>query len=130
MRVSNSVCIEKLLCCDSQQVQRLQTALDWHLAHGMLQGPAILQNLLKLAAEDGNATVMTLLLPLFARQGWLVSGRDAPSTSSAFSHTCALRGYSAPHPCRCLIATPTQSVQHALLVTRSPETVFLGFILH
>jgi hypothetical protein len=75
--VNTSDASKNLLSRESVQVQRLQTALAWHLAHGMLQGPAILQNLLKLAAEDGNATVMNLLLPLFARHGWLVSGRGS-----------------------------------------------------
>ena len=45
----------------------------WHLQHGVLRDASILQSLMLLAAQDGNAAVLNLLMPLFNQHGWLVS---------------------------------------------------------
>jgi hypothetical protein len=55
------------------QLHKLETALNWHLQYGALQDASVLQLLVVQAAADGNAAIMGLLLPLFDKQGWLVS---------------------------------------------------------
>lgn len=60
-----------LLFC--RQLHKLEAALHWHLQYGALQDASVLQLLMVQAAADGNAVIMSLLLPLFEKQGWLVS---------------------------------------------------------
>lgn len=48
-------------------------AVNWHLTHGALQDASVLQMLVTTAATDGNVVVLSMLLPLFDRMGWLVS---------------------------------------------------------
>jgi hypothetical protein len=55
------------------QVHKLEAALSWHLQQGALQDASVLQLLVMLAAKDGNVAVLSLLLPLFEKMGWLVS---------------------------------------------------------
>lgn len=55
------------------QVHKLEAALNWHLQQGALQDGSVLQLLVMLAAADGNVAVLSLLLPLFEKMGWLVS---------------------------------------------------------
>jgi hypothetical protein len=54
-------------------VHKLEAALNWHLQQGALQDGSVLQLLVMLAAADGNVAVLSLLLPLFEKMGWLVS---------------------------------------------------------
>jgi hypothetical protein len=54
-------------------LHKLEAALNWHLQYGALQDASVLQLLMVQAAADGNALIMSLLLPLFEKQGWLVS---------------------------------------------------------
>jgi hypothetical protein len=54
-------------------VHKLEAALTWHLQQGALQDASVLQLLVMLAAKDGNVAVLSLLLPLFEKMGWLVS---------------------------------------------------------
>lgn len=55
------------------QLYKLEAVLKWHLEHGALQDASVLQVLVVQAATDGNAAVLSLLLPLFDKMGWLVS---------------------------------------------------------
>lgn len=55
------------------QLHKLEAALNWHLQYGALQDASVLQLLMVQAAADGNAVIMSLLLPMFEKQGWLVS---------------------------------------------------------
>jgi hypothetical protein len=55
------------------QLHKLESVLIWHLQHGVLQDADVLQQLVMLAATDGNVAVLGMLIPIFERTGWLVS---------------------------------------------------------
>lgn len=61
------------LCLPLLQLHKLESTLNWHLQHGALQDASVLQLLVVQAASDGNAAMLSLMLPLFDRMGWLVS---------------------------------------------------------
>lgn len=61
------------VCLLLVQLHKLEAALNWHLQYGALQDASVLQLLVVQAAADGNAAIMSLLLPLFDKRGWLVS---------------------------------------------------------
>lgn len=73
------------------QLHKLETALNWHLQHGTLQDASVLQLLVVQAAADGNAAMLSLLLPLFEKMGWLVSAfpRHTPD-AACHSFGCTL----------------------------------------
>ncbi len=63
------------------QNHKLEATLNWHLHNGALQDASVLQLLVMQAAADGNAAIMSLLLPMFEKMGWLVSHKHAQALS-------------------------------------------------
>lgn len=69
------------------QIHKLETAISWHLAQGALQDASVLQLLVNTAAADGNVAVLSMLLPLFERMGWLVSRRTLQMSYRFYNRT-------------------------------------------
>lgn len=72
-------------------MHKLEATLNWHLQNGALQDASVLQLLVMQAAADGNAAIMSLLLPMFEKMGWLVSPTCAaqPPTGSTLVMPCS-----------------------------------------
>lgn len=73
-------------CIPALQIHKLEATLNWHLQNGALQDASVLQLLVMQAAADGNAAIMGMLLPMFEKMGWLVSGVQAWMSHRGNSH--------------------------------------------
>lgn len=70
-------------------MHKLEATLNWHLQNGALQDASVLQLLVMQAAADGNAAIMSLLLPMFEKMGWLVSPTCAAQPPSTLVMPCS-----------------------------------------